>query len=406
MDSVEYWDQSPIAVGHHMSLRARANSFNNREDLQPPKYTIDLSLPPSERFKQVASDFKEEISELPTLFDDLVRNMLPRISVENIQRFARIFLRRLYSNEETEEIRGIHEVTGIEMYLLVSFNVLLDLFMGCTSGGIKIKDGKETPKMLHFRTLDWGMDPLRKVVVCLDFVESPGGSVIASTISYVGFVGVLTGVRKGLSVSLNFRPNHIISSRFSNLRYYSHHILVLLGFQPPIASILRQCILPSKRPLNNVECPGTSLEQVAKSVPSMKTTASYLIFCDGVGAVTMEKDHKTACVRCSNDFIMACNHDQVQDSERTSNDAQSGTADDALKATGMDMLVEESTDRQDKLTGLWARAAAKNNTITTRKLKSWIGKYPITNEETHFAAILDPINGTIAWVQRYLEPTG
>jgi len=32
--------------------------------------------------------------------------------------------------------------------------------------------------------------------------------VIASTIGYVGFVGALTGVRKGLSVSLNFRPYH------------------------------------------------------------------------------------------------------------------------------------------------------------------------------------------------------
>ncbi|KAI4181485.1 MAG: hypothetical protein L6R41_006591 [Letrouitia leprolyta] len=404
MDSVQHQEQGPSVVGHHMSLRANKNSFSTRGNLQPPKYTIDLSLPPAERFKQVATDFKSEISALPALFDELVRNLLPQISVGKVQSFARLFLRRLYSNEETEEIRGIHEVTGIEMYLLVSYNVLLDLFMGCTSGGIQIKDGSDPARMLHFRTLDWGMDPLRKVVVCLDFVEKPGGPVIASTISYIGFVGVLTGVKKGLSVSLNFRPNHIINSRFSNLRYYSHHVLVLLGFQPPIASILRQCIIPSEHPLSNVECSATSLDQITKSVPSMKTTASYLIFCDGTKTVTMEKDHRTAYVRSSNDFIIACNHDQVQGSERTSNDAQSSTPDDALKFTGMDMLVEESTSRQDKLTGLWARVAAKNDTVTTRKLKGWISKYPITNEETHFATILDPIAGTIAWVQRYLEP--
>lgn len=48
------------------------------------------------------------------------------------------------------------------MHLLVAFNVLLDLFMGCTSGGAKLS---VEDRMLHFRTLDWGMDPLRKVIV-------------------------------------------------------------------------------------------------------------------------------------------------------------------------------------------------------------------------------------------------
>ena len=60
--------------------------------------------------------------------------------------------------------------------------------------------------MLHFRTLDWGMDPLRRVICQLDFTTKPHGPIFASTITYVGFVGVLTGVRQGLSVSLNFRP--------------------------------------------------------------------------------------------------------------------------------------------------------------------------------------------------------
>lgn len=32
--------------------------------------------------------------------------------------------------------------------------------------------------MLHFRTLDWGMDALRKVIVHLDFIQKPGGEVI------------------------------------------------------------------------------------------------------------------------------------------------------------------------------------------------------------------------------------
>ena len=372
--------------------------------LKPPKYIIDLSLPPAERYKKIAIDFIKEISALPKLFDDLVRGLLPRISLEKVQRLARLLLRRLYSNEETEEIRGIHEVTGIDMYLLVSYNVLLDLFMGCTSGGVKTEDKQKSARMLHFRTLDWGMDPLRKVVVCLDFVEKPGGPIIASTISYVGFVGVLTGVKKGLSVSLNFRPNHNISSKLSNLRFYSHHLLVLLGFQPPIASILRQCIIPSKHPSNNIQSVGTSMEQIISELPSIKSTATYLIFCDGVRTFTMEKDHKTAVIRSSEDFIVACNHDQAGESDTQSNDIENSKSHDALQATGMDMLVEESTKRQSKLTKLWKRSADQNSPVNLRKLKSWIGKYPITNEETHYATILDPVAGEISWVRRYLDP--
>jgi hypothetical protein len=39
------------------------------------------------------------------------------------------------------------------------------------------------------------MDPLRQVVVELEFVEKAGGPVIARSVTYIGFVGVLTGVR-------------------------------------------------------------------------------------------------------------------------------------------------------------------------------------------------------------------
>ncbi|KAI4163696.1 MAG: hypothetical protein LQ342_002730, partial [Letrouitia transgressa] len=210
---------------------------------EPLKYIIDLSLPPAERYKRVATDFKPTIIALPALFNDLVKELRPNLSVTRVRRIARLTLRRLYSEEETEEIRGIHEVTGTEMYLLVALNVLLDLFMGCTSGGIKVSEGQNS-RMLHFRTLDWDMDPLRKIVVHLDFVKQSGGPVVASSITYVGFVGCLTGVRKGLSTSLNFRPKHNATNWLDNFRLYFHNLLVLLGFRPTISSLLRQCIIP------------------------------------------------------------------------------------------------------------------------------------------------------------------
>lgn len=145
---------------------------------EPPRYTIDLSLPPRRRYQHIAADFKPQIATLPILFDEVVKDLRLNVSVERVRWLARLLLRGVYNKEENEELRGIQDATGVEMYLLVAFNVLLDLFMGCTSGAVKLGGDGKTSRMLHFRTLDWGMDALRKVIVHLDFVERPGGEVI------------------------------------------------------------------------------------------------------------------------------------------------------------------------------------------------------------------------------------
>ena len=160
-----------------------------------PIYTIDLSLKPEDRYVALAKDYLSEIANLTALFDDLiVASELP-ISTKTMHIITRLLLRRVHDREQFRELRGISKVTGVEMHLLVALNVLLDLFMSCTSGGAKIRDGEDASKMVHFRTLDWGMEALRKVVVQLEFVENAGGPVIARSVTYVGFVGFLTAVR-------------------------------------------------------------------------------------------------------------------------------------------------------------------------------------------------------------------
>ncbi len=47
--------------------------------------------------------------------------------------------------------------------------------------------------MVHIRALDWGMDQLRDLVVELDFVRFEGGPIVATSLTYFGYVGVLTG---------------------------------------------------------------------------------------------------------------------------------------------------------------------------------------------------------------------
>ncbi|KAF1809385.1 hypothetical protein P152DRAFT_441954 [Eremomyces bilateralis CBS 781.70] len=368
----------------------------------PPAYTIDLSLAPQLRYVKLATDFKDHIIELTKLFEEVIASFGLGKSFKTILFLSRLCLRRVYSNEQTRELKGISTATGVDIHLLVTLNVLLDVLMGCTSGGIAVGRGLDQ-RMLHFRTLDWGMDELRKVVVQLEFVEQAGGPIVARSITYVGFVGILTGVRQGLSISLNFRPTHNVSSTFSNFQYYSHNLLVLLGFRPSISSLLRDMILPTstKHPV--------SLDTIRSTFPQIPTSAAYICLCDGQESLVVEKDRVTASTRSSKSFVAATNHD-LEDPQ---------TAPDFEPAHHGPVLPEEFVlDSRKRLSCIGRKWDVWNKTfleshpgaseadvcVTQKALVQWICEYPTCNEYTHYAAIMDPTAGTVAWVQRWQEP--
>ena len=403
-------NESNIVAENPTPSQAQEASWEPRE---PPTYTIDLSLPPRQRYKRLAEEFKDEVITLPFLFDEVIKGQIPNINPNRIKTLAKILLRRVYDKEENEELKGIHEITGIDMYLLVAFNVLLDLFMGCTSGGVKVTGKEGGTQMRHFRTLDWGMPALRKVVVQLDFVRTSGGPVIASSVTYAGYVGVLTGVRKGMSMSLNFRPTHDASTKLANLRFYLNHLVVLLGLRPSISSRLRQCLLPTSTSSRRL---GENLAAIEEHMPALKTTAVYLIFNDGERTIAMEKDHHTADVRSSRDFIVTTNHDVAEEGRPGSEKHKSNgnTTSQVKQATGMEVLVEESTDRKACMVRFYEHAKAKivkgealgsreasNVPIGEDQVIKWMMQYPITNEETHYAVVMDPTSGTVVWKKMY-----
>ena len=168
-----------------------------------PTYTIDLSQPPRARYTQLATDYRDYLQSLPTIFAELVSSI--GLPLPPILLLTRTFLRRLASAEQTEELRGIASASGLALHHLIALNVLLDAIMGCTSGGVRVENlaslceehyqDARRSTMLHFRTLDWGMDGLRQGIIMLEFVQQAGGEVIARSITHAGFVGVLTGVR-------------------------------------------------------------------------------------------------------------------------------------------------------------------------------------------------------------------
>ncbi|GAQ05263.1 hypothetical protein ALT_2584 [Aspergillus lentulus] len=435
----------------------------------PPTYRIDLSRPPAERYVEVAKTYRNELRSLTALFDALVESIAPNISLEWVKRLARLFLRRVYSDEETEEIRGISQATGIEMYLIVSLNVLLDVLMGCTSGAARAQDQDTTSRMLHFRTLDWGMDALRRVLVQFEYVRGPDyDTVVATNITYIGFVGVLTGVRKGLSVSLNFRPNHDFGGWLGDLRFYGSHLLVMLGLRRSISSMLRQYIIAAEDPRGTWfgrmlgvlvrrrrrgEKP--TLRSICQEVMRTPSTAAYLVLCDGAEAAVIEKDHRTARMDSSSSFIVATNNDCLgpePGSKDRDTDITFGAALTSGEPMSMTEFIQDSKERRACMQAHWDKKVAQagrsahgvkprhdplrrtrssrsrvadppagstsaavgkqsaesseNHEVaaTPAEIIQWTAAYPTTNEMTHFSAVMDPTTGRVIWIRRFRDP--
>ncbi|KAL4786621.1 beta subunit of N-acylethanolamine-hydrolyzing acid amidase-domain-containing protein [Aspergillus varians] len=447
----------------------------------PPTHRINLSLPPAARYVALARLYRPKLIAITSLFDDLVLQLLPPSYLPRIKFLARFFLRRVYDDEETQEIRGIADATGVEMYLVVALNVFLDLLMGCTSGAVLSSPPPSTSstdegeglgggkRMLHFRTLDWDMPMLRDLLVKLEFVTSdaPDAPVIATNITYVGFVGVLTGVRQGLSVSLNFRPNHDASSWVKQVKYYGAHLLVLLGFKRSISSVLREVIIPSsgsrgwwgwlRMGETRKAAHELSLPDTVSRIVQTPSTACYLILCDGVSAYVLEKDYKTTKVESSSEFIVATNSDRMAD-PRSIDPQQELRGASLTTEGGVSALefIKDSVERRDCIQAHWdmkvvqtrqavrrasqgaqarrdplgrtrssqersmavssstaiAKAdTASHNTLpdsevtaTLDEIVTWTTRFPTTNEMTHFATVMDPARGTVAWIRRYPEP--
>ncbi|KAK7428274.1 hypothetical protein QQZ08_005171 [Neonectria magnoliae] len=399
--------------------------------LEIPKFTVDLSQPPQNRYDHIVAHFREVVEDcdLPNLFYDLLRTLAGATVGKFLGVMARVTLRRLYKPDESAEIAGISKAMGIPMHILVALNVLLDLLLGCTSGGVCVIDPKKrgqerTSRMLHFRTLDWGMDQLRNIIVELDFVRFQGGPVVATTVTYLGYVGVLTGVRKGLSMSLNFRPYHDRSTLRARAAFRWQQAMVALGFRQSISSVLRGFLLdaPATKGVEDRKEPAleeasdTTEEILEKDVATIletlsvsPSTAAYLILCTADRVFVVEKDHRRAAVRESDTFLTAYNHDAADEVDPSQLQQAAAELAASGNAPGMAELVEFSLDRKKCLDEMWkkkVRACRRRypnhpNAVTLKNVMQFIEDNEISNEETHYAVIMDPQDGKVIWRTAY-----
>ncbi|PCD31894.1 hypothetical protein FGRA07_09893 [Fusarium graminearum] len=343
-----------------------------------PKFVVDLSLPPEVRYNHIVPQFQQSIDScnLRSLYSILLMDLAGGSIGNRLASLSRYILRGVHSKEETAELRGLSKAMNMPMHILVAFNVLLDLLLGCTSGGVRTFDtpiSKGKTRMLHFRTLDWGMEGLRHIIVELDFVRHAGGPVVATTITYLGYVGVLTGVRRGLKADVKTE---------------------------------------STRDSTDTAEQGVSDEYVQKVLERLSTSessAAYLILCQPERVFLVEKDNKTATISESDTFLTVCNHDVKHEDDPSLLRQAAAELEEADDALGMAELVSLSVDRKKHLEGLWREGTSscqrrykhQRDVVTHRDVIKFLEDDEIRNEETHYAVIMNPKDGKVIWRKKY-----
>lgn len=447
-----------------------------KRPFNPPRLTINLSLPPEHRYDQAASFMKQHL-DLPKLFNSILDDLTGPEIAAILKIPIHLLMRRLHSDEEDAELRGISRATGVPRALLVMFNVFVDMIMGCTSGGARVtmpahSEGNNScvspagagtgntsgSRMLHFRTLDWSGAKLRRIIIELEFVASEGGPVVARTLTYFGYVGVLTGVRRGLSVSLNRRPRHDRSTLVRRVRYRCHQALVVFGLRPGISSLLRgllfndlplttEPVVPIEdedrrsllsRPNDCSHRDHREMTVILQKLQAAPSTAAYLILCTPDRVYNIEKDHRSASWTSSSHFIITCNNDVAEDPEPEEPPGEepvgnkgkphpvlSPASSQGLKS--MEWLINGSVKRKRGVIavreGLMATRRRKNarehdledpeplcpcgegrdSNMAPEDLLVMVKNRPMSNSQTQYAVIMDPLAGAFVWRMAYAE---
>uniref|UniRef100_A0A8C8CIY9 Acid ceramidase n=1 Tax=Oncorhynchus tshawytscha TaxID=74940 RepID=A0A8C8CIY9_ONCTS len=186
----------------------------NKTGMYPPKgptfkgsvtwYTIDLDLPPSERWKLIMTDKKSELVTLIQAIRDLANALVPSGKLIDLvdKDLVRAFVNTL-PYPFNEEIKGIATASGVPLGEVVLFNIFYEVFTVCTSLVAEDSNGN----LIHGRNMDFGLfmgwdmknrswlitEKLKPLVVNIDFQR--GNKTVFKSTNFAGYVGMLTGIK-------------------------------------------------------------------------------------------------------------------------------------------------------------------------------------------------------------------
>lgn len=183
-----------------------------------PLEIVNLDLPANQRWTAIVTPRAQGIRNLiNAVFDKLPANLTAKI-LDFIDKDGDAILSR-FPEDYGQEIQGIADAIGIDVGLIVIYNIFYEISSVCTS--IVAQDLRGN--VYHARNLDFGLfmgwdwnngswavtDLLRPLLFQAEFQS--GGVVVYNATQYAGYVGILTGFKKGaFSVTVDTRLDNEI----------------------------------------------------------------------------------------------------------------------------------------------------------------------------------------------------
>ncbi|CAI9533071.1 unnamed protein product [Staurois parvus] len=164
-------------------------------------YTVNLDLPPYERWQKLISDKKAPLTELIQHIKNLAKSIFPKL-IDIVDKKLPFLIGNLPS-PFGEELKGIADAAGQPLGEIMLFNIFYEVFSVCTSVVAQDTSGK----LIHARNLDFGLflgwdvknnswtvsELLKPMVVNVNFQRN-NKTVFVSTV-YAGYIGILTGMK-------------------------------------------------------------------------------------------------------------------------------------------------------------------------------------------------------------------
>ena len=199
------------------------------EQTKIKKYVIDLDTDEKHRWTNIILEHKSEclvaFSEMEKLVNLSTTAKVAKYLAKSIASAYVYFGKVLY----LDELKSIAKILNVTVEKVILYQLVYEMFAACTSIGCKVNGD-----MIHFRTMDWDMEFLKKLTIELEFKKS--GKTLFRSITWAGYIGVLTAmVPNNYSVSINYRASSggvTVSKLIGNLKR-------CLGLSWPIGHLIR-----------------------------------------------------------------------------------------------------------------------------------------------------------------------
>ncbi len=184
-------------------------SISDSDAVPAKRYTINLDLPPEERWKEVALDYMDDIVKVAELISEMLPPEIVKIAnslgLDPVKVFPYPYGQELAGIGKVVKVSNVDIVLTSLVYELTAFNQSRTRInsKACTS----IVTVAENGTLYHGRNLDYGMSELlQNLTIIADFQDN--GETIYTGTLFAGMIGLPTGQKPNkFTISFNERDS-------------------------------------------------------------------------------------------------------------------------------------------------------------------------------------------------------